>query len=335
MIRTIRFILFIGFVLMLTSCFKKDEAIAPHPKGDIVTDTIPMTINYTYQLYFDLSANMVVLKNRKTASDLGFDCSADGWKIILNTANFMKVADIGAVPFGAKYDTAGLVWKFDKSDGNADSNAVGRWFRVAGSDTISGNHLYILNRGIDENANSLGFSQVIFDSLRKGIYYFRFADLSGANVHSGMVQKDGTVNYLFYSLAGGGSLQQLEPPSDMYDLLFTQYSTLLFTDAGQAYPYLVTGVLINPVNTEVAVDSIHSFNAISYQDVSRLTFSNTLDVIGYDWKYYSSVTGAYTVRTGVNYVIHTRQGYYFRLRFIGFYNNKGEKGYPVIEFQRL
>ena len=183
--------------------------------------------------------------------------------------------------------------------------------------------------------NSLGFSQVIFDSLSQGKYFFRFADLSGGQIHSGIVSKDPTVNFIFYSFNDGGVVRQLEPPKDLYDLLFTQYTTLLFTDNGEAYPYLVTGVLINRNNTEVAIDSAQSFSNVTLQYALNLRYSHKLDAIGYTWKYYSFITGAYSVRSDVTYIIHTRQGYYFKLRFVGFYNKKGEKGYPVIEYQRI
>jgi hypothetical protein len=326
----------LGIIVIIgNSCFKDDEKLAPHLKGTVETDTIPMTINYTYQVYFDLSGRQIVSSNNKTISDLGFDCSPDGWRIILNTAKFMKIADLGAVPFGQPRDTAGVAWKFDQSDGNADSNAVGKWFRVDNSDTLSENHVYLVNRGVDENANSLGFRQLIFDSLSKGKYYFRFADLSGNGVHNSVIAKDKSVNYLFYSLDGPGSVESLEPPKDQYDLLFTQYTTLLFTDEGEPYPYLVTGVLINRDGTEVAIDSIHSFNDVSLGNIQDLHYSSALDVIGYDWKYYSFITGAYSVRTGITYIVHDRDGKYFKLRFIGFYNSAGVKGYPVIEYQLL
>jgi hypothetical protein len=60
-----------------------------------------------------------------------------------------------------------------------------------------------------------------------------------------------------------------------------------------------------------------------------------MDFIGYDWKYYDFETGSYTVDFSRSYIIRTRAGFYFKLRFAGFYNASGEKGYPVIEFQRL
>jgi hypothetical protein len=321
--------------ILISSCFKEDELIAPHPPGTVETDTIPMSYNYKFQVYFDLKKGLITGQNIKTESDLGFECGPAGWKIILNTADFMKAADLGVVPFGLPYDTAGLKWKFDKSDGNPDSLAFGTWYTILNGDTLSNNHVYVIDRGFDEDAGSLGFYQVIFDSLAGGKYYFRFAPLTGGNKFSGVVSKNGTINYLYYCFSSGGSPKELEPSKDNFDLLFTQYTTLLYTDAGEPYPYLVTGVLTNRNNVEVAIDTIHEFSSITLLQSSGLTFSKALDAIGYEWKSYNFETGAYTVNSNKTYIIRNDAGLTFKLRFVGFYSKTGEKGYPVIEHQQL
>jgi len=309
--------------------------ILPHPPGSVETDTIPMSYNYKFQVYFNLDSGIIVSQNLKTESDLGFECSPTGWKIILNAADFMKAADLGIVPFGQAQDTARVNWKFDKSDGNPDSLAFGTWYLTVNGDTVSNNHVYAVDRGFDENANPLGIYQVIFDSLAGNKYYFRFATIGGGPVSCGIVAKDGGVNYLYYSLTSGGSLKRLEPSKDQYDLVFTQYTTLLFTDIGEAYPYLVTGVLTNRNNFEVAIDSIHEFSSITLAQSLQLPFSSTLDAVGYEWKRYDFETGAYTVNSNVTYIIRNDTGRSFKLRFVGFYSSTGEKGYPVIEHQNL
>jgi len=328
----------IGFILIVIisqACFKEDDKLPVPLKGDVITDTIAMTENYKYQLYFSLDQGMVKSSNMRTNSDLGFECTPDGWKIILNTADFMKAADLGIVPFGQVYDTAGMKWKFDKSDGNPDSLAIGQWFTISGNDTVSANHVYLLLLGLDENGNDLGIKQIIFDSLKNNTYYFRYSGLNGGTIYSGSVVKDPAVNYIFYTLNGGGSIAPNEPPKTDYDLVFTQYTTLLFTSLGEAYPYLVTGVLINRNQVEVAIDTVNDFTAITFDIAKNMNFTSKLDVIGYDWKYYNFDAGSYTVRTGLSYVIKDTKGYLYKLRFIGFYNKQGQKGYPSIEYQRL
>jgi hypothetical protein len=333
--RTKSSLLLILLSMVLFSCFKEDEPIAPHPKGDLKTDTIPMTQNYKYQVYFDLVTGMPIAQNDRSIFDLGFECSDQGWKIILNTADFARVADLGVVPFGQKQDTIGKTWLFDKSDGNPDSLSIGRWFDVVDGDTLSNQHVYAIDRGLNADGILLGYTQVIFDSLAGGKYYFRFADMNGGSGTSTVVAKDSTLNYRWFSFNNGGATTDNEPPKLDYDLLFTQYTTMLYTDIGEPYPYLVTGVLLNRFRVLAGVDSLHEFTAVTLEDAKKVTLSNALDRIGYDWKYYSFETGAYTMRTHLVYILRSSSGIYYKLRFIGFYNTKGEKGYPVIEYQAL
>jgi len=332
---TAKYSLLILLPALLTSCFKEDKMLPLPDRGNVQTDTIAMTENYTYQVYFRLDSGKVVSSNRRMESDLGFDCSGSGWKIILNTSDFMRIADLGVVPFAQPCDTTGAKWRFDKSDGNPDSLAIGPWFSVKGTDTVSNHHVYLLDRGMDDLGKSLGILQIIFDSLKNSTYYFRFAGQKGGVISQGVVNKNPRVNYLFYSLSAGGSVKHLEPDKTTYDLLFTQYTTLLFTSAGAAYPYLVTGVLTNRSGISVATDSVTAFAAITLDKARGMSYSTALDAIGYLWKSYNFDAGSYTVRNNLNYVIRSLNGFYYKLRFIGFYNKKGQKGYPVIEYQRL
>lgn len=320
--------------LFLTACFKEDDMIEPHPRGNVKTDTIALTDNYRYQVYFDLDSAGVVRSNVKTTYDLGFECTPPSAKIILNTSNFMKVADLGEVQFGIGYDTVGLKWKFDKSDGNPDSNAIGQWYKVAGSDTVSAKHVYAIDRGLDENGNPLGLYQVIFDSLSSGRYFFRYAPLKGGSAVSAEVQRDKTVSYIYFSLASG-SVENPEPAKNDFDLLFTQYTTLLFTNEGIPYPYLVTGVMLNRHLVVASRDTVHEFSSIDREIAMKASYTGALDAIGYDWKHYDFNSGAYTVNPAFSYLIRSAGGYFYKLRFIGFYNSVGQKGYPVIEYQRL
>jgi hypothetical protein len=332
--RTGTLTLIFAILMAATSCFKEDVKIPPHQPGTVSEDTIPMTITYKNQVYFDLKTGQTTGTNIRWESDLAFNCAPDGWIIRLNTSDMMFAGDLGEVAFGTPKDTAGVKWKFDKSDGNTDSLAIGRWFSVVSGDTVSNNHVFLLNAGIDDAGNPLGFYQVIFDRLKNGVYHFRYASLDGIYSNEDSVKKDPSVNYLYYSFIFE-SKKPFEPARDNWDLLFTQYTTMLFTDLGEPYPYLVTGVLINPNGVKVAMDTSLVFDSITSAVASQLNFSTARDFIGYDWKRYSFETGSYTVDFNKSFIIRTTRGYLFKLRFVGFYNSAGEKGYPVIEFQEL
>ena len=64
-------------------------------------------------------------------------------------------------------------------------------------------------------------------------------------------------------------------------------------------------------------------------------FSNKKNIIGYNWKYFDFDTQTYTVKTYITYVIRNNSNEYYKMRFIDFYNEVGEKGFPKIEIQKL
>ncbi len=323
--------------LLVTSCFKDDEQVAPHIPGNYITDTIAMTDTYKYQVYFNLLDSSVAASNLKSSWDLGFDSSPLGWKVILNSSSFMKSAYLEGQTFGSPADTTGAVWLYNPSDGSADSLAIGNWFSIKGNDTLGANRLLLIDRGMDENGEPLGFRQLVIDSLINGTYYFRIAAMNGSNPKSYSIAKRSGVNHVLFSISNQ-TLAISEPLNTSWDLLFSQYTTLLFTDAGDPYPYLVTGVLLNPLNVEVAVDSITPFGNINFEKAQMLTFTKRIDRIGYDWKIYDFTAGSYTVNSDLSYIIRDTKGFLYKLRFIGFYkflNNRLQKGFPSFEYQKL
>ena len=316
--------LIVSLVMLVTSCFKDDEMVTPHVPGNFITDTIPLTDSYKYQVYYSLHDSNAVSSNLKSVWDLGFECSPSGWVVILNSSNFMKSTFLEGQDFGFPVDTTGAEWLFNPSDGSADSVAIGKWFTIQNNDTIGTNRLLLIDRGIDELGNPRGFSQLVVDSLILGIYYFRIADMNGANRHSFSITKNREVNHALFSISNP-DLVISEPSIVSWDLLFTQYTTLLYTDLGEPYPYLVTGVILNPSIVEVAVDSLTAFEDMSFEKVQSMTFTKRADRIGYDWKRYDFAAGTYTVNSDLIYIIRDTQGFLYKLRFIGFYkfiNNK-------------
>jgi hypothetical protein len=324
-------------VFLFTSCFKDDEQVTPHVPGNYITDTVALTDNYKNQVYYSLLDSTAVLTNHKDSWDLGFESSPRGWRVILNSSCFMKSAYLANQEFGSVVDTVGAQWLFNPSDGSADSLAIGQWFTVSGDDTVGINRLLVLDRGIDVNGNSRGFNQLVVDSLSDGVYYFRIADFDGSNAESFTVAKQAGANHVLFSIFNPIA-KISEPGNTSWDLLFTQYTTLLYTDVGDPYPYLVTGVLLNPVFVEVAVDSITPFADIDFEKAEAMTFTKQADRIGYDWKIYDFDEGTYTVDSDKIYIIRDTKGFLYKLRFIGFYKfntNRLEKGYPSFEYQKL
>lgn len=330
-------LIIISMTLLVSSCFKEDEPITPHVPGNFITDTVALTDTYRYQVYYNLYDSSSAGSNIRDIWDLGFESSKDGWHVLMNTSCFMKSAYLSGQVFGTPSDTTGAKWLFNPSDGSADSLAIGKWFTVNGNDTIGTNRVLLIDRGVNAIGNPRGLRQLVIDSLSNGIYYFRIAAFNGTNQQSYSIAKKSDVNHVLFSVSSPSSVVT-EPARLKWDLLFTQYTTLLYTDVGEAYPYLVTGVLLNPAFVEVAVDSLTAFENINFEIAQTMNFSKQADKIGYLWKKYNFNDGTYKVDSKTTYVIRDTKGFLYKLRFRDFYkllNNRLKKGYPSFEYQKL
>jgi hypothetical protein len=179
-----------------------------------------------------------------------------------------------------------------------------------------------------------GYKKVQFLSVDQQKYSVRCADMNGANEHVVEVPKDSAYNFTFLSLSADPQVVKVEPPKADWDMVFTQYTHLFFDPLET---YLVTGCLLNRYNTAAFMDSMITYDAISYDKATEYPLSPFINTIGYDWKTVGSTTGGgsdYKVHFNMNYIIRTSEGSYFKLRFIDFYDNK-VKGNPKWEYQEL
>lgn len=326
------------FVVGTTSCFKEDNIITPHPADTTKVEMISLNQYYQKQVYFNLSSGKQVAENLKNDYDLMFSCADTGFSIKLNTSCFMKVAKTQYTTFEQVTDTVGMNWQFDASSGNPDSTVFKDWINITGSDTTYPQTVYVINRGIDDIGNNRGLRKVIFHKLENDKYYFSFCNMDNSEKQDFVIEKEPGYNTIQFSFDTKDTVQK-EPLSNNWDLLFTQYTTML-KDDGKDYPYLVTGVLVNPNGTSVAFDSTMVFNNITIDDVFYLNFSENLDAIGYLWKkLYGNVNGGdfyYKTHLNYNYFVKNKAGIIFKMRFTGFYNpDTGEKGYPTFEYNKL
>jgi hypothetical protein len=136
------------------------------------------------------------------------------------------------------------------------------------------------------------------------------------------------------SLNGTGSIVSIEPPKEEWDLIFTQF-TNIFYDEDPPLPYLVTGCIINRNVVEVCQVYDKDFEAITIEDIDKCPFSKNINTIGYDWKIYDFDTGQYKVYSNQNYIIKSTEDKYYKLHFIDYYDQQGNKGTPTFEFQEL
>jgi len=328
--RYLSFILLL--ILTLQSCFEEEEMVPPHEQGDLLEGQAAMGPYYENQVHYDLNGNEEVTGSSIYDWDLSFESSTGGWIIRLNSALFMLAGNSNDTLFSAELIMDDLEMKFDKSDGNPDSTAIGKWYEISDDSSWSHRHVYLVDRGSDKDGMTLGQKKVQFDILGDS-FIMRYANTDNSQDTTVLISRDPAMDQVHYSFEEG--IVNIAPLPNQWSLHFTKYTTMLVTDEGEDYPYLVVGVLLNPNGVAAARDTIHDFMDIEADSIRGLEYTTQADVIGYDWKYYDFDAGVYTIVPDMNYVIRDTDGFFYKLRFIDFYNDEGVKGYPTFESVRL
>jgi hypothetical protein len=314
-------------VWCFSSCEKEEKPISPHKSGDTITNSVSLGTLYKKQAFFDLESNRMVSENNRNDWDLGFESGAAGYHVILNAAKFMSLAPTGETALSAVVDTAGFSFEIDAPSGSLDSTAFGEW--------VGNGEVFILNRGQNHLGIHQGFKKLVLESVGTDYYVLQHANLDGSDLDTDTVYKNELYNFSFISCAvASEGLINVEPPKEDWDIMFSQYSEV-FHDNDPPTRYLVTGVLINRYNTEVAEVFDKDYADIVYADIANYDFSADISTIGYDWKEFDLDAGEYTVFPEKNYIIRTSESRFFKIHFIDFYDQNGNKGTPTFEFQEL
>jgi hypothetical protein len=316
---------------VLVSCEIKDKPIIPIPTPDVQENAVEMGNLYERQIFFDLGTNAEVKNSDKLLWDLTFETTTNGKLIRLNTSRRMLASRTGSTDFSAVSNAnQAIAWKWDHPNGSPQLTAIGEWSDGSGN---SLNEVYLIDLGFDSQGNLLGYRKL--QILEAGTTYFRirFARLNGSDEQTVDIVKENEKNYTCYSLLDKTTVD-FEPETEAWDLLFTSYTESLW-DGTDSLSYLVTGVLINASGVEAALTKTITFEDLSLEDLPELNFSAAQNVIGYDWKYLDFSSLIYTVEPDFVYVIKDMNGDYYKLKFIGFYNDIGEKGAPAFQFQKL
>ncbi len=311
---------------LIFSCDKGEMPIDPHSSGDVETSMLEVGSNYGNQLFYNLETNSVISSNMKLEWDLGFLTSEDEWHVLLNSArggSVWRINEDEDLDFEGIPKLEDAVWQYDSPDGALDSTAI--------DDYRLNNEFFVIDRGYSPNGDHTGYMKLKIDSVNSSGYFIRTADLEHDDEQSTFIEKDINLNQVCYSFDVNSTVE-IEPISSNWDLLFTQYTNIFYDPFT---PYLVVGVLSNTQHTLVSVDSEKSFDEITYDDAISYSYSSKLDAIGFDWKYYDFDAGAYLVNPNINYIIKDLNEQYFKLHFIDFYNEMGEKGFPSFEVQML
>ena len=336
--KLVPFVILLFLSIVMVSCFEEDQAVPPYvPPDDVDTISVQNSI-YTHQLYFDFSSGLFVAENENSEWVLAFECLDKGFHILVNSADFWGLAHTGSTDMSEDFSAGkGYTWESDNPNGNPDSTAVGEWVSFVGGEASYTNEVMLLGQydGIDYTVEK----KVQFIHVDELSYKFLVSDAELSSPDTVEVLKNELLNNVHYSFENN-ELKQLEPPKSDWDILFTQYFTILFTDEGDPTPYYVRGVWQNPHGLESALDTITSFGDVNASNALDNEFSLAQDAIGHDWKSVevdeATNSGVYRVRPGYTYIVSDKEGALYKFRFTSFYNrSSGEKGFPSFEYSHL
>jgi hypothetical protein len=318
-----------AFPLLFIACEKQDEAFVLPKPGNVELAQVAMGENYETQIFYHFEDNMKY-SNHLYEWDLQFETAPNANLVRMNGGKQVQVFNTRSTNFNTVYSSSGVTWAWDSPDGNIDSAAFRDWYN--NTLEISNNFIYLIDRGPDVSLNRYKKMQLL--SVNELNYTFRAANLDGSEEKNYSMLKDTNYNYIYFTFKEGGKTVSIEPGKNNYDILFTRYRYIYY-DLIPVLPYSVNGVLINPYNTVVAADSIVAFDSIDYAYARTMSYSSKFDAIGFDWKAYNFNSSVYEVNPKKCYVLRNQDGFYFKFRFINFYDSQGIKGSPEFEFQRL
>jgi hypothetical protein len=334
--RNIIYIL-LAMTALLVSCFEEDKPVPAHVPGDEQSFEFEKSIYYS-QSFFDLGTNSIVSENGNSDWVLRFAARTGDWHVGINSADYWGVYHTGTTnPDSIPVNPEVSKWIFDHSSGDPDSSAFAGWVKFTELDTSYTEEIYLLGKydGITYKATWSLQLYMVNDSL----YRFRMRGITANEWTEFEIPKSSSHNYKYFTTSSNGKMVEIEPDQDLWDLQFTQYGSIIFTDEGEPTPYYVRGVLLNRHIVSVAVDSVTAFAHISFEDIAGYSFSRQQDIIGYEWKSVevdvNSNTAVYTVRPGIIYIILDTEGFFYKFRFVSYYNDLGEKGFPIVEHLRL
>lgn len=304
---------------VLSSCLKEELPVPTRARGDAMNVQACMGAGYQDQLWIDLRSGTVVSTNVKTAWDLAFESSPEGWHIYLNGSKLMTAWNIGNMDITAAHDTVGMAAnkRIDAPSGHRDSTAIGDW--------RAGNDVFVIDRGYNAIGQSQGLAKFRFLSVSSNAFVFEVAAMDGSQLDMVTVEKDVTRAFTCYKLGEG--VVNIEPPRGEWDLVLTQYTHQFYEPF---LPYIVTGML-SATTTRAAVIPDSDFRTVSLVDTLAHPMQDARDAIGYDWKFYSFETSSYTVDQALVYIVQDSEGFFYKLHFIDFYSAQGQVGCPLFE----
>lgn len=336
LLRTTQLPALAALLFAAVACMPEDTPVQPFDRGDAQSALVSMGTDYADRIYFDLSSNMAVSAIDFTAWDLEFACEADSYEIRANSAQFVSVANLGAVDLASVDAKAAeeAEFKFDVYSGDSDSLAIGQWWSAGdGALPLSRGNVYVAELGYDAAGKTQGSYKFVIESADESGYSITYADMKGGEAKSARIERDDRFNFVGFEFSSGETILH-EPPRGTWDFVFTKYTYIFFLP--ERLPYSVTGVLTNPNGAGAILETETPYEDIDRALATTLVFGTREDVVGYEWKTFDFSGSNFQIDPTRSYILRDTDGFLYKLRFTDFYDPvSGDKGTPQFEFQLL
>ena len=311
-------------VCLFTSCEKKELPVTLPPKGDAMAQEINIGTENELQVFFKFSTGSIVKTSNADLWDLSFETSGTdghmyingGKKILAYNTHQQEMAGVITLPQIQEEE-----WAFDDPSGNPNQTAIGDWENGGNSK----GEVYILRMG-DKTYKKIRIAQVTDKDL-----LIEYCGLASTTSTRALIPLDTNYSLAYFSFTNGIVLP--DPPKESYDISFTRYH-YVYRNLGN-FLYEVNGVRLNPYKTLGTADSTINFNNVNENSAMLNHFTDQQDVIGFDWKQFSFATQLYEMKPWKCYAVKTMESEIYKLHFLAFYSNTGERGHILFEYDRL
>lgn len=311
--------IFIGALVSISLLWSCEKEELPKPILDhqgSVFQVLEMGENYGNQVGFSLQHAQI-----NTLDVMDWDIYIYPNKDIrINTSRFMKVLKVNS--------ENDFVVEHPDTDFNYDeysSNAFD--FKLLVSEDVN---YYILDLGRNVEGDVLYKLYLKIHLSSDNLVSLEYKKAEETNWTSKQIELTSSFGH-FYSFLS--EVQMVNPLFVQSDFYCGGYITR-FEEA--ELDYLVRGILVN-ITKDISLAQVDdkTYEDITLDDVTSFDFRNQIDEIGYDWKAYNIDEGLYIVDDTKVYIVKYSNGLIYKLKFIDYYNDKGEKGYPTLSYTLL
>lgn len=276
-----------------------------------VTDTVSTGSAYANQVWYSLEHGEQAI-SAQNRWDLAFQITGFSASILINDGIGAQLYTYpnGDTSAWSSIDTSGMTsWTPSYNSPHSwDEGAFNQGLDTSNSFDLGwGNYSFITHH---VTADSLyiwksptgNLKKIWIERLASGTFHFKHANVDGSSLVQVALAKSNFSGkaFAYYNIAQD-SILDLEPAADRWDLVFSKYLEFI------PVPYSVSGIRSNP-NVEVA--QVYPVDPASYNGYLNANYSDSANVIGYDWKSFDMSTFSWQLADSTVYFVKSDTNYW-------------------------